>query len=196
MAEGADKHVSAVQAECDSDDDLFHPKDESPETVEFADLGSLVDPISASDKDNVQEIIYMRKEEGVQEFLIRWRGHHEFQSTWEKEEDLKPWQSLIDKFVSQELREEGKPKPPQDPTKRGRGRPVVANPKRKRKTEDKSVEDANTEEKIVKRLVLMRKRKNKREFLVEWEGYSPEESTWEFEEYLCCPDLIIEFLKK
>ncbi|CAL8077363.1 unnamed protein product [Orchesella dallaii] len=47
----------------------------------------------------------------------------------------------------------------------------------------------------VDKIINVRTRKNKKEFLVKWKGYSESDSTWEPEAHLSCKQLIKEFLE-
>lgn len=48
----------------------------------------------------------------------------------------------------------------------------------------------------MERIVDVRKKTGKREFLVKWKGYGPKQNTWEPETNLNCPKLLSAFLKK
>ena len=52
------------------------------------------------------------------------------------------------------------------------------------------------EEYVVERILDKRFYKNQLQYLVKWDGYSEEQSTWEPKENLDCPDLIKAFEDK
>ncbi|CAF4726041.1 unnamed protein product, partial [Rotaria sp. Silwood1] len=49
------------------------------------------------------------------------------------------------------------------------------------------------EEFVVERIVSHRFRNGRKEYLLQWKGYSEEENTWEPQQNLDCPDLIEQY---
>ncbi|KAL0269215.1 UNVERIFIED_CONTAM: hypothetical protein PYX00_007022 [Menopon gallinae] len=82
--------------------------------------------------------------------------------------------------------------------KRGKQMKRTQSKSGKRKHEDESDEDKEDEEmeyEVEKILDVKYLRNNKRQFLIQWKGFSSEDDTWEPEENLDCVDLINEFFQ-
>ncbi len=80
-----------------------------------------------------------------------------------------------------------------DKPKRKRG--GLFSPKKLSDEEDDEESDESDDEWEVERIVKHRiKRKNDWEFLIRWKGCTAKEDTWETEENLNCPDLLVKYL--
>jgi hypothetical protein len=58
----------------------------------------------------VEEILDMRyKKQGsrkVKQFLVKWKGHPTYESTWEPEENLKNSREAVQKFLKEQVSDE------------------------------------------------------------------------------------------
>ncbi|KAM7542277.1 hypothetical protein Aperf_G00000019410 [Anoplocephala perfoliata] len=126
----------------------------------------------------VEQILDVRIRNGVKEYLLKWEGYDESESTWEPEKNLK-CVKLVKKFE--------KNRPYSSPTSQsreaGRNLPVML-------TSDSEVVQSRKE---VEKILKMKIHNDKKMYLIKWKGYPESSNTWEFEENLECPDLIREF---
>src|SRR4051812_20862459 len=58
----------------------------------------------------VEKIIDIRRRHGRNQYLIKWKGYSEYESTWEDEEDCQNARKLIEKFLQNRNRQSTDPK--------------------------------------------------------------------------------------
>lgn len=81
---------------------LLKPFYESQEELSHGLLPSHRDPVlNEEEETQVKEILESRIRRGQWEFLVRWEGLTSDDDTWEKRENLLPWESLINQFIRQ-----------------------------------------------------------------------------------------------
>ncbi|XP_063706186.1 AT-rich interactive domain-containing protein 4A [Culicoides brevitarsis] len=145
----------------------------------------------------VQDIVSHRYVGKKLEYKIRWKGYSAKDDTWEAKASLN-CPEIIKKY------EEKQKKAPAKGGKRKAGRPPAKAAKKSRKNasdgeendddeEEEGDEDAEYE---VAKLLDVRTRKGKREFLVHWKGWSARYDNWEPEDNLNCDELIAKFDKQ
>lgn len=149
----------------------------------------------------VEKIVGEKIEHGTRHFLVKWKGWPESDNSWEAEKSVDCYE-LIEKFRDS-CRSTGKA------TKRAAGRPTKsaqAKKARKAASEDEADDDDNENDEDendddekeweVEKIVNMRKKGAKKEFLIRWKGCKASDDTWEPEDQISSPGLIAAFLKK
>lgn len=161
-----------------------------------------VDPEDDTDEDEeeeeaeyeVQNIVDHRYVGKRLEYKIRWKGYSAKDDTWEAKNSLS-CPEIIKKY---EASQKSSPKASTSSAKKRKGGKSPAKPAKKaRKDESEEEEDEDEDaEYEVARLLEVRTRKGKREFLVHWKGWSARFDNWEPEENLNCDELIQKFDEK
>jgi len=128
--------------------------------------GRIKSEVGGDDDYSVEKIIDKRfAKNGKIEYLLKWKGYREDESTWEPKENLN-CEKLMDKFEREHMAR-----------------------KRKVKVEDKDGEGFVVERVIDKRIGAG----GRVEYLLKWKGYRVEDSTWEPRGNLNCKKLIDDF---
>lgn len=125
----------------------------------------------------VESILNVRIRNGIKEYLLKWEGYEESESTWEPEWNLK-CHDLVRKFeksrrlanVTSRSRESG--------NSRNLSVMIIG--------DSPAVQNRKEVEKVLK----MKIHNGKKKYLIKWKGHSESENTWEFGEKLECRDLI------
>ncbi|CAL8077366.1 unnamed protein product [Orchesella dallaii] len=161
----------------------------------------------------VEKLLQVKTVKKQRQFLVKWKGFSKTNATWEPEENL-DCKELIKAFDDEEEDEEdeyevekllnvrtkkkgreflvkwkgfGKKEATWEPEKNLSCKALI-------KAFQEEDEEEEEEEYEVDKIMNVRTRKNKREFLVKWKGYSESDATWEPEANLSCKQLIKEFL--
>ena len=122
--------------------------------------------VGGDDDYSVENILDRRiAKNGKIEYLLKWKGYREDESTWEPKENLN-CEKLMDKFEREHMAR-----------------------RRKVKVEDKDGEGFVVERVIDKRIGAG----GRVEYLLKWKGYRVEDSTWEPRGNLNCKKLIEDF---
>ena len=122
--------------------------------------------IKSEDDYSVEKVIDKRiAKNGKIEYLLKWKGYRDEESTWEPKENLN-CQKLMEDFEKEH-----------------------AGRKRKIKVEQND-EEGFTVERVIDRRIG---KSGRVEYLLKWKGYRQEESTWEPRENLNCKQLIQDF---
>lgn len=146
----------------------------------------------------VEKIMGEMIEKGKRLFYVKWKNWPESDNSWEAEENL-DCADLIEKFRDSCRSAKATKRPA---TKRPA---PVQTPKKAKKAEkeeeerDPLAEDDESEVELqweVKKILDVRTRRGKKEYLIRWKNCDQSQDSWEPENGIDCPDLLAAFSKK